>query len=71
VKSGNSAFAMSVLEQKVTPLGRDIDTGFKELVSNREEHMEVLKAELVSAGNGVMVFNLSLAGIVPQLTKSN
>ncbi|MBM7660963.1 methyl-accepting chemotaxis protein [Bacillus mesophilus] len=66
VESGSKSFALSVLRQHVTPLGREIDEGFKVLAEEREQKIAVLTKELVSSGNTVMLINVVLAvvGIV-------
>jgi methyl-accepting chemotaxis protein len=61
VGSGNENFALSVLRQDVTPIGREIDQGYSLLADEREKKIQLLTEELVASGNRVMIINLILA----------
>ncbi|YCA12396.1 methyl-accepting chemotaxis protein [Bacillus sp. AK128] len=62
VESGSASFALSVLRQHVTPLGREIAGGFTVLADEREAKIEALTDELITFGNTLIIINFILAG---------
>lgn len=63
VKTGDRALSEGILKDKVTPMGRSIDEGFKELALNREKEIIEKGKQLVSEGATVTIVNLVVAAI--------
>ncbi|MBM6619485.1 methyl-accepting chemotaxis protein [Bacillus sp. RD4P76] len=66
VNTGDRALSEGILKDKVTPMGRNIDEGFKELALKRESDIKDKGKQLLSEGSNLILINIIIAliGIV-------
>lgn len=55
IQNGNKDEALNILKNTVTPLGREIDSGFKELAENREVGIKDLGDKLINSGSTIVL----------------
>lgn len=63
VKSDDLALAREVLKDKITPMGRSIDEGLKELATSEEEEIKANGQKLIQEGNSVIVITLLISAL--------